>query len=232
METNSKTVFIEYSYARKGQHFMTVVQTIDHERITIGRIFREYDPDFKRTNYQAYDFAGNQIFFNTNDISELKNKFKKSGKFLADANLATQRASRQQNVRIPTNQKTARTNDIRALRDKKTDIEKGKTKTPEKEKITEKTKLNAMEKEQDEKNATQYKSLGRLIEGEMANHQRSQENNKADSNLENTNQKDQSQENENLESEKSDREMELEEIRADNDEREQDIGGRDQDMDR
>ena len=45
----------------KGQHFMTAVQTVDHQRIIIGRIFREYNPEIKKTYYHAYDFDGNQF---------------------------------------------------------------------------------------------------------------------------------------------------------------------------
>ena len=214
--TNSKTVFIEYSSARKGQHFMTVVQTVDHERIIIGRIFREYNPEIKKTYYKAYDFNGDQIFGNGFDISELKNKFKKSGKFMADFVLATRRVARQENIRLPNNQKATRINDIKSIRDKKTDKEKGKTKVPEKEKLNEKAKLNQMEKEQDVKNAKQYKDLAHLIEGDKA-YERPQENDKAESNPENTDQEDQS-----LEGEMSEREMELEQIRDDNEDREQD----------
>jgi hypothetical protein len=228
--TKSKTVFIEYSSARQGQHFMTVVQTIDHERIIIGRIYREYNPETKKTYYKAYDFNADQIFGNGYDISELKNKFKKSGKFMADFVLATRRVARQKNVRIPINHKTARINDIKAIRDKKTDKEKGKTKNPEKKEINEKTKLNQMEKEQDAKNAVQYKDLAHLIEGEKA-YERSQEKVEANSNIENPNQENQSPEDQSLESEKSERDMELEQIRADNDDREQDIDGPDQDID-
>lgn len=223
--TKSKTVFIEYSSARQGQHFMTVVQTVDHERVIVGRIYRDYNPEIKKTYYRAYDFNGDQIFGNGYDISELKNKFKRSGKFMADIVLATRRVSRQEKVRFPINQKNTRENDIKSIRDKKTDKEKEKTKAPEKEKLNEKAKLNQMEKEQDEKNAIQYKDLGHLIEGEKV-YEKSQEKVETNSNQENTDQKDQS-----LESEKSEREMELEGIRADNDDREQDIDEQDLDMD-
>lgn len=227
METiTSKTVFIEYSSARKGQHFMTVVQTINHERVIIGRIFREYNPEIKRSYYQAYDFAGNQVFVNCFDISELKNKFKKSGKFLAEMSLATRKLARQEPRRLPNNQKGSRINDIKTIRDKKTDKEKEKTK--DQEKVSEKTKLNQMEKEQDAKNPVHYKDLGNVIKAEQGNN-KSHEVPKSTSNPENTNQAD--QEDQGQETGKSEREMELEEIRADNDEREQDIDGPDQDID-
>jgi hypothetical protein len=229
METTiSKTVFIEYSSARKGQHFMTVVQTVDHERIIIGRIFREYNPEIKKTYYQAYDFNGDRIFGNGLDISELKNKFKKSGKFLADVVIGIRRANLKANFKPQINHNPARANDIKSIRDKMNGRDKGKTKDPEKEKVSEKTKLNQMEKEQDEKNHVQYKDLGNVIDREQeTNH--SHEVPESTSNPESTNQAD--QEDQSQETEKSEREMELEEIRADNDEREQDIDGPDQDMD-
>jgi len=226
--TNSKTVFIEYSSARKGQHFMTVVQTVDHERIIIGRIFREYNPEIKKTYYKAYDFNGDQIFGNGFDISELKNKFKKSGKFMADMVIGISRAALKVNFRPPINQNPVRVNDIKSIRDKKNVRDKRKEKYPEKEKLSEKTKLNQMEKEQDAKNPVQYKDLAHIIEGEMGN-DRPQEKTESVQNPENTdkaNQEDQFQE-----TEKSERESELEEIRADNDDREQEMDGPDQDMD-
>jgi len=226
--TNSKTVFIEYSSARKGQHFMTVVQTVNHERIIIGRIYRDYNPETKKTYYQAYDFNGDQLFGNGLDISELKNKFKKTGKFMADMVIGIRKAARQVNIKPEKNQDRSRVNDIKTIRDKKNGRDKEKTKDPEKEKISEKNKLNQMEKEQDEKNYVQYKDLGNVIDKEQENI-KSHDGPESTSNPENTNQAE--QEDQSQESEKSDREMELAEIREDNDDREQDMDGPDQDMD-
>jgi len=216
--TNSKTVFIEYSTARKGQHFMTVVQTIDHERIIIGRIFREYNPEIKKSYYQAYDFNGDQIFGNGADISELKNKFKKSGKFLADMAIATRKLARQQNVKLLNPQKEIRKDDLKAVRNKKTEKDKEKTKDPEKGKITEKSKLNQMEKEQDAKNSVQYKDLAHIIDKEMGI-DRPSEKQEAGPNPENEKQEDKNLE----ETEMSERDLELEQIRSENEERDQDI---------
>lgn len=224
--TTSKTVFIEYSSARQGQHFMTVVQTMNHERVIVGRIYRDYNPETKKTYYRAYDFAGNQVFVNCFDISELKNKFKKSGKFLAEVSLATRKQARQVNLKLPNDQKVSRINDIKSIRDKKTDKEKLKTK--DQEKVSEKTKLNQMEKEQDEKNHVQYKDLGNVIDKEQENN-KSHDILESTPNPENTSQAD--QEDQSQEDEKSDREMELAEIREDNDDRAQDMDGPDQDID-
>jgi hypothetical protein len=206
-----KTVFIEYSTAKKGQHFMTVVQTMNHERVIVGRIYRDYNPETKKTYYRAYDFAGNQVFVNCFDISELKNKFKRSGKFLAEVSLATRKQARQVNIKLPNDQKVSRINDIKTIRDKKAGKEKEKTKDQQKDKVSEKTKLNQMEKEQDAKNPAQFKDLANIIDKEMDN-DRSHEKSESSSN----------QEDQSLEEEKSEREIELEEIRADNEDRDQD----------
>jgi hypothetical protein len=226
--TTSKTVFIEYSSARQGQHFMTVVQTMNHERVIVGRIYREYNPETKKTYYRAYDFQGNQIFGNGFDITELKNKFKKSGKFMAEMSLAVRKQARQVNSKLPNEHKALRVNDINTIRDKKAGKEKENTKDKEKMKASEKTKLNQMEKEQDDKNHVQYKDLGKVIDAEQGIN-KSHEVSESNSNPESTNQDgkgDQFQEDE-----KSEREMELEDIRANNDDREQDIDGPDQDID-
>lgn len=217
--TNSKTVFIEYSSARKGQHFITVVQTIDHERVIVGRIFRDYNPEIKKTYYQAYDFNGDQIFGNGCDISELKNKFKKSGKFMGDIVLATRRAARQENVRFPNNHKTNRIHDIKSIRDNKTNKEKEIRKDPEKEKTSEKTRLTQIEKEQDAKNHIQHRDLAHLIEEDKPIDM-PKEKGEPSTKVENPNQEEQSLE---TEDEKSERELELEQIRADNEDREQDL---------
>ena len=78
-----KTVFIEYSTAEKGQHFMTVINYADGKRKIVGRIFSEYDKEKKQMNYTATDWAGNQIFADTEKLYDLKNKFIERGKALA-----------------------------------------------------------------------------------------------------------------------------------------------------
>ena len=168
----------------------------------------------KKTFYKAYDFAGDQIFGNGAEISELKNKFKKTGKLLAEGVLATRKLARQENVRTLNNQKDSRINDIKSIRSKKPEKENDKTKNPEREKVSEKTKLVQMEKEQDAKNTVEYKDLAHIIDKD----ERSHEKGEPSSNLENPNQEDQFHE-----EEKSEREMELEQIRSENEEREQDL---------
>ena len=71
----SKVVFVEYSYAKKGQHFMTVMTTVDRKKKIIGRIFKEYDQEAKKYNYKALDREGQPIFEPTQNLFELKKKF-------------------------------------------------------------------------------------------------------------------------------------------------------------
>jgi hypothetical protein len=78
----NKTVFIEYSSAKAGQHFMTVMQTVDGKRRIIGRIYRVYDKENKRTTYTAIDWSGTPIFQDYNDLPTLKKQFIKYGKNL------------------------------------------------------------------------------------------------------------------------------------------------------
>jgi hypothetical protein len=82
MKTN-KTVFIEYSTSRKGQHFMTIVQVYNGKRVIIGRMFRTYDEGEKKTIYRATDWAGTPIFTDIKDLSTLKKKYIECGVQLA-----------------------------------------------------------------------------------------------------------------------------------------------------
>lgn len=244
--TKSKTVFIEYSSAKKGQHFMTVVQTLDHDRVIIGRIYREYQPETEKTRYIACDFTGKEIFDNTYDLNELKNKFKKSGRFLAEGTRATQKMmiqkmALQKKEKFPYSQNNLRTNDLKAIREKRFDRGKGITRKPEKQNPSEKSKLIQMEKEQDAKNSIKYQTEPNMKTGDNSNekspdqlvaglrsesinqNEKSPDQGETGSTSENTNQEEQFIEPEN---DKSDREMELDQIRDDNDDR-----GQDQDMD-
>ncbi|MBP6977637.1 MAG: hypothetical protein KBB71_04915 [Lentimicrobiaceae bacterium] len=204
--TNSKTVFIEYSSARKGQHFMTVVQTINHDRVIIGRIFREYDPNTKQSKYFATDFTGTQVFYNVSDLAELKSRFKNSGKSMAEMAQAFKKTNRQKYEKYPYVPNVSRTNEIKAIREKKSDKEKVKDKTEKPDRLnpSEKNVLNQMERQQDEKNSVQLKAEENIKENEISNE----------------NEEEKSQQ---PEIELSDREIELAEIRNDHDDRELDM---------
>jgi hypothetical protein len=119
METKrSKTVFIEYSSSEKGQHFMTVVQITDRERQIIGRIFRDYDNDSKKTQYRAVDWAGNQVFVDTKDISALKKNFIECGKQMA-MDVPKNPNHRVQNGRVPSPDKPYRLHELKKIREPK-----------------------------------------------------------------------------------------------------------------
>lgn len=215
METiNSKTVFIEYSSARHGQHFMTVVQTMNHDRIIVGRIYREYKQETKKTFYKAYDFNGEQIFGDGLDLSDLKNKFKKNGRFMAGVVIANRRVQRQPVLKIPGESKAVRIQTMNEIRGKKIAKEGAKKEDPSKTSQNDRNKLRQDERVQDEKNLVQYKDIGHIIEKEAVA-EYSQD--KGDS-LEADHSNDQVNDHE-----MSERDMELEDIRADQEDREQDL---------
>jgi len=112
----SKTVFIEYSTASKGQHFMTVVQTIDHKRQIIGRIYRQYDKE-KNMTYVATDWEGNSIFRDVHDLPTLKKKFIENGKHLA---ISIPKVLNEKFSKRPFYEKTERQQQLRKTREAKT----------------------------------------------------------------------------------------------------------------
>ena len=215
METQkSKTVFIEYSSSEPGQHVMTVVQTQDHKRIIIGRIYREYDKETKKSKYHAKDFAGNQVFADITDLYALKKGFIENGKNLADmAKMSQQKKMKQPEKPVNSLQKAERTSAVKNIREKK--FTKDKTKNITQNKPNEKAQNTRIEKEQDAKNTEKYKDVEQGKEQNNSNGN-VPEQETAELNAENTIQE------EPIENEKSEREMELEEIRESNEEREQD----------
>jgi len=119
METRKgKTVFVEYSSSEKGQHFMTVIQNVDHKRIIIGRIFRDYDSNNKKTQYRAVDWAGNQVFVDTKDLSALKKNFIECGKQMA-MDVPKMPIRQVQNGRVPSPDKPYRLHELKRIREPK-----------------------------------------------------------------------------------------------------------------
>ena len=215
-----KTVFIEYSSAEKGQHFMTVVQTQDHKRIIIGRIYREYDNEKKKTQYRATDFQGNQVFVDYKDIYTLKKKFIEYGQSLAMAIPSIPKPSRLKGV-LSHPHSAKRINELKTIR------EKNPTKAISKTNSNVKTN-DIKEKELDSKNPERYKEIEKargknteehlkeniepevekpnreeLIETEMSNNE-TQNDTVQDIDI-------------------SEREAELDQIREENEERDQDM---------
>ena len=217
METTakSKTVFIEYSSSEKGQHFITVVQTIDHKRTIIGRIYREFDKETKKPNYYAKDFDGNQVFADITELYALKKNFIEHGKNLADMEKMTQlKKVKQQEKPVNSMQKAERTNSVKTIRDKK--FTKEKTKEITKQNPNEKAKNTQIEKEQDLNNTTKFKESETTKEVNHTN-EKNPEQEASASNSENSIQE------EPIENEKSEREAELENIREQNEDREEEI---------
>ena len=159
--TKGKTVFVEYSTAEKGQHFMTVVQNKDHLRIIIGRIYREYDKENKKYEYYATDFANNQVFADYKDLYAIKKQFIEHGDSLAYAVPVNPNRSRQ-SERLISPQRDERTTDLKGIRDKKSSKEKSK----EASKQNPDAKINAdqKEKEYDEPNTERNTDSDRVQE--------------------------------------------------------------------
>ena len=207
----SKTVFIEYSTANKGQHFMTVVQNLNHERIIIGRIYREYDQEDKKYKYRATDFEGGQIFAGYKDLYAIKKQFVEHGESLAQM-IPNPRAYAKQNKPFTISPKTERKDELKNIREKKT--EKEKTKEVAKQNPDAKTNPNQKEKEEDSKNTEKYKDTEQGKE-KIDSRENMQET--AESNSEEQIQ----EEPEDIQT--SEREAELEDIREQNEDREEEL---------
>ncbi|MBI4931423.1 MAG: hypothetical protein HY841_11710 [Bacteroidetes bacterium] len=70
-----QVVFIEYSSAEKGQHFMTVMGKENGRRKIEARIFRAFDPAEKKMKYTAKDREDKEIFPSDFNLYALKKKF-------------------------------------------------------------------------------------------------------------------------------------------------------------
>jgi len=212
METKKgKTVFVEYSSYEKGQHFMTVVQTKDHKRIIIGRIYKVYDKENKKTKYLATDFAGNQIFKDTNELTTLKQKFIENGQNLVMLVPSLPSKTRQSNGLV-FSQKAERKQDLEKIRDKKSSKEK--TREVPKTNLNAKNINDQKEKELDSKSNEKYKDLEQGKD-EINPKENLQEKSEPDS--------EKPIQEEPTEPEKSERDIELEDIRDQNEDRGDDL---------
>lgn len=148
-----KTVFVEYSTADKGQHFITVVQNQNHQRIIIGRIYREFDKENKKYKFYATDFANNQVFADYKDLYAIKKQFIEHGESLAMSAPVNPNRSREAGGLI-SSPKVERSNELKDVRDRKSSKEK--TKEVSKQNPNTRTNEDQKEKEQDEKNTEKY----------------------------------------------------------------------------
>lgn len=194
MFNRDKTVFIEYSSSEKGQHFMTVVQVTNGNRQIIGRIYREYNKENKKTNYHAVDWAGNPVFVDFKELSVLKQKFIENGKQMTM--LIPQNPNHRfqdQKDKEPYIGKVNRDKQIKQVREQKT---------------TKKAKGKEQEKaEKKENEVEKVKPIHEVTDKDKE----LKETRQQDANLEiETDQNQEGSENE----EKSDRDRELEEVRS------------------
>jgi hypothetical protein len=211
MNTKWKTVFVEYSSYKPGQHFITVIETLNHKRIIVGRIYREYDKGTGKSKYIAQDFAGNQIFADTNELSAIKKKFIEYGESLAMSVPVIPHKTKQTGI-AKGKQILSRKEIINIIRERKS--EKSKKREVSKTNTLAKAINDQKEKEQDLKNPEKYKDPEQTKEGV----------NPQDKDLE-TSVSNSEKPEQTVENEKSERDIELEQIRdTDNDkDQEQDI---------
>ena len=150
----NKVVFVEYSTAMRGQHFMTVILVKDGQRQIIGRVYRKYDKENEKTIYWATDWTGNQIFADVKDLYALKKNFIEHGDTLAmaipiDFKPRKERDDHPYSENIGKKQspkeKSTRTKELKQTREKTNNTEK------EKEIKVEKEHDNNLEKEHNEK---------------------------------------------------------------------------------
>jgi hypothetical protein len=156
MKTKAKLLFIEYGSYNKAQHFITVVVIMNHQRIIIGRIFKEFNNQTKKYEYYSTDALGNRVFADYKELHAIKKQFKEHHETLAMA-LQTMPKQTKQVGAIPFHHKAKRANEVKNIREKKTDKEK--TKEVLKNKISEKRTLDQMERVQDSKNTEKYKDV-------------------------------------------------------------------------
>lgn len=209
MEKNFNLMFLEYGTAKPGQHFMTVIARENYEKIIIGRIYREYDYETKKAKYKAVDFNGDQIFGDGLDLVAIKDKFKKHGKFLADGIIMT-RQNAKLNEKQQSSSKVERSDAVKKIRQKSS-----QTKTKEVVKPIPNEKPNPELK--DNVKSDRSKDLENIRE-----HNTSEENVQE---KEGPAPDSQVQDKRNLEQndEVSEREAELDDIREQNEDREQDM---------
>ncbi len=158
------TRFVEYPKSAEGQYSIKVEYKLTNNEegkvqrkwIAIGYISKRYIKEENKYIYSATDAIGNPVFPETKDLYALKDQFKTSGKQLAEnAQLARlTRIGKTNKVEKTVNpQKEQRSSDLKSLRDKKDE----KHKTKEVLKQDQKTKNERTEKELDEKDTEKYK---------------------------------------------------------------------------
>lgn len=92
-----QVVFVEYSSAEKGQHFMTVMGKENGRRKIVARIFREFDTVEKKMKYTAKDREGIEMFSDFN-LYAMKKTFVDKAKELAKEMPAPEKSVQEKNI--------------------------------------------------------------------------------------------------------------------------------------
>jgi hypothetical protein len=207
----SNSRFTEYNATPGGRYLIKVDRKYQNQWITIGYIHREYNKENKKSTYRATDFQGGQIFADFNDLYVLKRKFIEHGESLAIA-VPIRINNAKMLGKLINSQKPERTNALKNIREKNAPKEK----TKEVSKTSPKGKVNndQKEKEQDSKNPVKYK----IAEpGKEENKPKENEQEVPEANTE------KQVPNEPVNNEVAEREVELDQIREQNDDLEQNI---------
>jgi hypothetical protein len=232
METflsNSK--FTEYNNTRGGRYFIKAERKDHGQWVTIGYIFRSYNNETKKTTYRATDFGGNQVFVDYKDLSAIKKQFIEHGQTLAQSvPVNVNKEKLQEKIMIVP--KAERNNELKNIREKKASKEKTKKISKENSKV--KKSPDQKEKEQDVKNTEKYKDAGHSKDGNnskenmpdknILSEEGQGKNTSSDKSLEDYVAEGRYEEFVKLEEEaiaESAREFELDQLRKDNDDREQ-----------
>lgn len=80
-----RMMFLEYDYFRKGQHFISVLVKTPETKLpkVVARIFREFNPELKKTIYTAKNSLGENLFSPTENLYLLKKDLKENVQQLA-----------------------------------------------------------------------------------------------------------------------------------------------------
>jgi hypothetical protein len=213
MKTNNKTVFNEYGTAARGQHFITVSQILNGNRIYIGKIYREYDPEVQKYTYRATDFGGNQVFADYKDLFAIKKGFIEHGESMAHSMPKSPNKAKQAKVQVFV-PRVQRNNELKNIREKKSEKDKMKEVIKTKPKV--KKDADQKEKEQGSKNPAKYK------DAEHSKEERDPKENEQKQDITNAETENQATD-EFVDNEVSEREAELDEIREQGSDLEEDI---------
>jgi len=157
------TRFIEYPKAEKGQYSIKIEQKIEEKTedqnlkkwVAIGYITKSFNKEENKYNYTACDALGNPIFTDCKELFELKKEFRNNGKDLAGISQMARMANINKKAikKFEPSHTTQRNQDIKKLREKKDE----KNKQKEVLKQEQKAKNVKTEKEMDAKNEEKRK---------------------------------------------------------------------------